>query len=125
MGMARLGPILAICITNPTHQEVSYRGPTEDACTIVFEFGDGPHSFPWQEPVRSETEALKAILSTITEPGYLENVAINSLGLKILYAEFMTFLLDYDMKEKARSVHSPMSIGSFLPMHVQLRFNQE
>jgi hypothetical protein len=102
MGTARLGEILAVCITNPPHHEVSYRGSTEDTCTIVFDFGTDLCKFPWQEPVRVESEALKTILSTVTEPGYLETVAVDSLSLKVLYAEFMTFLLDYDMKEKTR-----------------------
>ena len=102
MGAARHINALALCIQNPPYHEVSYRGPTEDSCTIVFESGESHHTLPWQEPLKFDMEAIRTILLTVTEPGYLENLAVDGISLKILYADFMTFLLISDMKEKAK-----------------------
>ena len=100
MGVAKYGQILAACIRHQPRHEVSYRGSAEDTCTIVFECVDGPILFPWQRPIDTQMNALKTILSTVTEPDFYHALAANTISLKILYAMFMALILIYDVREE-------------------------
>ena len=128
MGVARCGHVLAVCVMNLPRHSITFRGPAEETCTILFEFQDGHRRFPWQEPVTFNVKALEGVLLKVTEPGYLQAFAYNCISLKILYAELMTCLLIYNMKEDARRVTSfteqcLQSKLSFSILSVQLLLN--
>ena len=100
MGITKHGPITAVCVTNQPWHEVSYRGPAEDTCAVIFEWVEGPTVFPWQQPIDVQIKALKAILSTVTEVDFYRALAVNTISLKILYAMFMALILTFDVREE-------------------------
>ena len=98
MGFARCGQIWALCIKYQPRHEVSYRGLAEDTCSLIFECIEGPTVLPWQRPIDTNLKALKSILLSATEPSIYDELAVNAISVKMLYAMLMTFILIYDMR---------------------------